>query len=431
MKEFDNLATALQVGVRRANPDRLPLLKEWTCGSPEKACLIDLGVLDLMRRAGMTPRDDLAPVDGAPPETRRYALASVEPLLEALDLEAVQAILEWAEVAAGMELLAAPAVLVRFLELPPKTRTALLPVFGERAHWLADLMGIRLRPPEPAEPATWEDLGWRERAERIQAAEKSPENLPLFEAAATEKRKEVRDEAFRTLAQIPGSSVATTILELAMGRLTVVRKLLSKELKVSPPTPEELPPQMPRTAAFGTLGPNALALYDLVRHTPPSFWEQETGLQPGDLIALAEKSDYAEALISGWLRAIPHNFVEPRWSDALLLARVDVNRPQFRETLCQHASEAAFEEAVLGRRFHPDAVFAYAMARGKRLSPAVSELLVDFIKQRHSISKAWPAYHLDLSAIRFVSEPWPDESESTRQHLFRVIELRLRLHRSL
>lgn len=68
---------------------------------------------------------------------------------------------------------------------------------------------------------------------------------------------------------------------------------------------------------YDTLGPRAWLLLQFVRRSSLSWWTAHTGLAPAELVKQAEKSDWAEALIRGWLHACIYQ-ADPEWILALL-----------------------------------------------------------------------------------------------------------------
>ncbi len=435
VRDIDQLASALQVGVRRVCPARLEALSTWLGESAEKNCLVDSGTIDLMRRAGANPRSDVLPLDSAPAESCAYAEGSAGPILEALDLGSTDSILEWAEAAAHRQRLAPPTVLVKLFDLVPKYAEGLAPVLGTRARWLASLMDIELQAPASSIgqdiEGNWAELDWKERLARIVALQPVPKDEPILVQAASDRRKEVREAAVHLLVRLEGSQFARELTEVAKGRLKVQRKLLSRTLTMVPPAPEELPKSLPRTSSRAGFGPKALALYDLVRFTPPSLWEEETGLEPSDLLALAERSDHADAFIDGVHLAAAESFDDRRWCDVLLKHYAGKSHLEFWPALCARASDDAMEDVMRGLLKDPNRALESLTHRPGRLPPSLSRVVVELAKSLpHAGAKAF-AGRLDLSILPMIGQPWPDASEPTRLHWHRVLDLRKRLLKSL
>ncbi|MDR3691802.1 MAG: DUF5691 domain-containing protein [Fimbriimonas sp.] len=438
MKAFTDLAAALQIGVRRSPFVASGYLGEWHGVSGEQSALAEAGALDLMRRAGTCSRTSILPLLASPRQEQGIATKSEGVLMAAIDLGLRDVVLEWARAAAEKGLVAPPAALVKLIEWTPKHPRALGPILGARGQWLAAWMDVEIVAPEalpdPAElrdklQSDWGDLDWKQRAEGIVKLRASlvPSDEALLTVALADRRKEVRESAAECLANLEESKFARELRAFAKGRLRVERKFLSKSLLVIAPSAERLPKELPRTVQPGSFGAKAHALYDLLRAIRPSFWEEETGLSPAELIELAKQTDYSGAVIAGWQDAASSVLWDQKWVDALFQHAIALNtRPMIR-VLAPMASHSVYEAAFRTRLKANE----YMPMRPNRFSPEFSKLVVDAVKQQSVVVDPEMSRCLDRSVLPLLRDPWDNSADAMRERWFRSLDLRTRLLDSL
>jgi Family of unknown function (DUF5691) len=183
--------------------------------------------------------------------------------------------------------------------------------------------------------ATWSSDGARDRAAFIAglATGLSAEDEPLLNRALSDRSFEVRRVAAELLARLPGSEVAIRAADRAAAAVHVDRA--NRQFTVTPPT--ELTPEMAAdglqpgakggSASPGGQPPGAprghrgWMLTQVVAAPPVAWWTEHTGLQPAGLLALAERTDWADALRNGWVMAAIRD-ADPAW----ILALLDLSR---------------------------------------------------------------------------------------------------------
>jgi hypothetical protein len=434
MKGLDNITAALQVGVRKTAAEPAGVIQGWSDPRPEKAILVESGALSLMQKAGAAPRSGLRPLGASPAETKRWALAAGDPLLEALEMNLPELALEWAEEAAKHGVLAPPSTLLKLLELAPK-HPLLWSVLGERARWLASLMGMEVgvHSDESSQVTQeeWPKLHWREKCALLERMTPRLEDEPFLTSACADRRSEVRELAIGHLVRLPDSDLAKNLRTLAKGRITVERRLLKKKLGAEPPEPDDLPKILPRTKSHQGMGPKALALFDLVRHLPPSFWAEATGVEFSELFRLAQTSDYTAALREGWLEAATLTFRDPASCEVLLTSLSKNRLVEAWHSLCAVVDEGAFVRALKANPDNKILILHGLRSRPGPISPALFPYAFELGKTLATPEVIRLATRLDLSALHSLSNPWPDDSEPIRLSWIQVLDLRTRLRQTL
>ncbi|HRF59607.1 MAG TPA: DUF5691 domain-containing protein [Fimbriimonadaceae bacterium] len=373
---------------------------------------------------------------------------------EALEGGMEEAVLEWAARAALKNKVAPPSALVRLLPLAQKHGKRLGPVLGARGEWLADLQGITLREPGEEEraqraldpgayrerlAAEWDDRDWKQRAKAIAVmrAGLTLADEPLLDHALADPRKEVRDLACDLLMFLPDSKASHEVTALATSTLLLEKAPLHKSLTVRPPEPKALPKWLPKTTVHPSYGPKALALFDVIRFTPPARWN--LSISPVQLLDLAEKTDYADALIEG-LAESAIRFEDQSWIDTLFefLFDRDFARDGW-DQLSHRASEVIFERMVKPKLESqgegPSPLGQTLVARKRPLSRSLSRAIV--LAFRVHATQAWLllqlAPYLHPESVDLVSSPYSDQphAESVRERLCRILDTRKRLLDSL
>ena len=246
-----------------------------------------------------------------------------------------------------------------------KLRPALLPVIGERGRWLArhspwwtwarqagfdtedndipanagtvwqegspeERLAIlrRVRSANPAQAREWLVETWRSekadfRAKALEALEPglSLTDEPFLESALDDRSGGVRAAAAQLLAHLPGSALMARMRERAEAMLVYeppvpaagLRKLAGAltgqqpvgRLVATPPNDIDRAWQRDGIEAQPPyrVGERAWWLMRVLSHVPPSFWTERFGASPQELIAAAERDEWALPVLEGWARA--------------------------------------------------------------------------------------------------------------------------------
>lgn len=360
---LDELAAQALIGTAR-RPPRLPAGDDLgaPAGSIEQQLLRRAGTAAICADAGVQPGAAL-PVVRCPPETR----ATVD---DPAQVAILRACIEDGPAALQLEacaLLAAhgavlpPAVLPQALDncySDTPLRTALLPLLGERGHWLAAhrpgwAAAIAALP--AADPAAWQDATMQQRYALIEnLRRRDPAGARALVQAdfvkhgvmergilldqfaigldaadedflqrilATDRSKEIRQRAAELLAQLPHSAYRARMAARLAGCLRHERRLLRRHWVVEAPAAfdtewkaDALEAARPR---HEDLGERAWWLYQLARALPPAWWAAQTGMRPAELLAWAEAGDWSAALLRAWVDALLRQ-PDPEWAAALV-----------------------------------------------------------------------------------------------------------------
>jgi hypothetical protein len=384
------LQQRLKIGMARAGrpPAGLPapldaLLPHDAAAAPEAALWLALGALDLWERSGFVAPDQPAPAStpASAPDTLRpcppRAQAILALLLRGLHPAGLEA--EWLRLLHRHGGRLPPHVLPKLLDAAtrqPALRPAVLPVLGERGHWLA-----RLQPEwrwaadadADADAAPWETgtpeqrvsalRDWRARDPQaalaaLAAAWSSeppdqraallaalavglaPDDEAFLETALDDRRKEVRAAAQRLLTRLPGSRLAQRMED----RLLPLLRVESGRIELT--LPAALDAAMRRdgigAAPHHGLGEKAGWVVDMLAAIDPHVWPRHFDRAPHACLALAGHSEFAAVFVRGW---------------ALAVQRQDGVRAWLRDFLTWSASAGpSLREAV------PDGLFDLAAA---------------------------------------------------------------------
>ncbi len=456
MKTFNEVASVIQVGTQRASLPTVDFLPETPGEKSEKQALVLAGTLDLMRRAGVVGIDSVKPLPTAPQEIGHVAEASEAPLSEALDKKMTPVVLEWAAKAKQRRAVLPPALLTAILPLIKKHREELLPVIGERGHWLAQLQGLDLSPSEdeklaakrtedPAAYREWltaeyETMDWKERLKAVNQLQiqLSIHDEPILEVALKDRRKEVREAALELLTSQASFKVAHELALLAAPILNWKKSFLSTSLIIEAPERSELPKWLPKSPEIDGMGPKAMALIDVVSYVPPSTWGTNGAREK--FFEHMSKSDYHRAMLEGLIVAAVR-FKDQPWLDALyelLVSRSDIYKFKGR-ALAAHASTEMFERIALkglrGVEYQSDLIVQMIIASKRPLSFELSCALIDTLKTSSSSHVILPFFALNMHVDAISRTEMPIEQhhvfEDTRLEVRNILSLRKRLLSSL
>jgi hypothetical protein len=390
------LQQLLKIGMARAGrpPAGLPapldaLLPHDAAAVPEAALWLSLGALDLWERSGFIAPDQPAPASApvAAPDTLRpcppRAQAVMALLLRGLHPAGLEA--EWLRLLHRHGGRLPAHMLPKLLDAAtrqPALRPALLPVLGERGHWLARLHAEwNWAVDTAADAAPWETgtpeqrvaalRDWRARDPRaalaalaaawsseppdqraallaLLAVGLGPDDEAFLEAALDDRRKEVRTAAQRLLARLPGSRLAQRTLD----RLLPLLRLESDRIELT--LPATLDAAMRRdgigTAPHHGLGEKAGWVVDMLAAVDPHIWERRFDRTPHACLELAAHSEFAAVFVRGWALAVQRHDGVRAWLRDFLIWSVGT-RPSLREAVPDSLFDLAATQDVDGDLF--------------------------------------------------------------------------------
>jgi Family of unknown function (DUF5691) len=184
---------------------------------------------------------------------------------------------------------------------------------GTREERKRALAAIRASDPALArELATdvWAAESWEVKLAILNAFSENPsiEEEPLFENALNDRRSEVRVQAAKLLLQIPGSALCRRIQDRTLPLFAMKKVLLiSEKLEISLPQECDLAMQRDGLIAKAPtglgIGDRAFWLQQLTARTRSAALCAALRTSPSSLISLAYKTEFAQALITGFREA--------------------------------------------------------------------------------------------------------------------------------
>ncbi len=350
---WDELTAAALVGTARAPlpdgagvaaPGLAALLARIDAGTPERRLLVAAGAAALWRQAGTLPvAAAMSPPEPAPAETAAVCPPATElHLKRILGGEYPTLLQEWLALAAQRQFCIPPRVLpevLDFLVAHLDLREQALPLLGARGRWLAAqhpqwralfvalapeswetgsmaervayLRQVRAQDPDAARAlleATWKQESAAARAAFVAElrARVSSADEPFLEAALDDRSKHVRAAALEVLHYAPKSALTTRQYRRAAALLRVERGILGR-VKLSVALPEACDAALERDGVAPKppegVGQRAWWLRQILAAVPPGVWTRDWQLEPAALIRLADATDYAEDLLTGWTLA--------------------------------------------------------------------------------------------------------------------------------
>jgi hypothetical protein len=187
----------------------------------------------------------------------------------------------------------------------------------------------RLRQLDPERGRTLLESSWakEEATERagfiaILAQGLSPADEPFLERALDDRRKEVRQQAAALLARIPTSALVARMAERARRLVTLGTSAILRRTRIDVVPPDEADAAMvrdgvnPKPPAGTGVGEKAWWLAQLIGAVPPSTWSAAWSIDAETLIRAADKHEWREPLVAGWLTAT-ERFRDTTWARAL------------------------------------------------------------------------------------------------------------------
>ncbi len=417
-------------------------------GDDQAMLLHSAAVVSRARRAGYRPPEagqSTAPAPAEDDHRPEVCPAAERRLADLLGAGDHNLIAEWLRCLAALDRAKRPpdALVPALLTAAagrPVLRASLLPVLGPLAGWLAGFNGEwaallgKLRSSDPAAgrelvAATWDVDSYRDRAAflAILAVGLSPDDEPTAERALADRRAEVRRAAADLLARLPGSRYSQRAAARAAAAVRIERQGLRQRLVLR--IPDRVTPQMQADGVDGSpprrTGASAWLLRQMVAAAPATFWAGHTGLEPGELLALADRSEWTEPLRAGWTAAAVRD-ADRAWLLALLdqpaPARPDTERHVTADLRLFTALDADARDAWL-RANSGSPLFAAAL---EVLPAPWSVPLSDLVRRRlSSVARADPGYSaapralIRLAALRL--EP----------HMINTLSVRADMRREL
>jgi len=206
------------------------------------------------------------------------------------------------------------------------------------AHWdtgsqeQRSLHIARLRQSHPAEARELVQNGFskldaRERTgllEQLRAGLGSADE-DFLESCLTDRSKEVRQIAADLLARLPDSRYVERMAGRLGQCLGQERRLLRQVVTLEAPAqfaPDWKADALDEARAKSeTLGDRAWWLYQLARYVPLEWWQQQTGMNPTDLLTWLPKTDWHEAILRAWGEVIRRS-PNAEWALALYTSKL-------------------------------------------------------------------------------------------------------------
>ncbi|MCP5157971.1 MAG: hypothetical protein H6975_00940 [Gammaproteobacteria bacterium] len=362
---WQELVTCALLGTARRTPERVAgeqaletLLGRLDAADPEGALLRMAGVMALWRQAGQKLARDPQPLSlPCPPDsTPACSPRACEHLILMLQGHYPDLLPEWLSLLRETGQRVPEELLPALLDAGAKQselQPAVLPVLGQRGHWLARqrtawnfavetdaenlwqtgqfeerlalLRQLRATRPERALAlltATWKEERARHRKQFLQmlANGLSMADEPFLETVLDDRSTEVACTAADLLAQLSKSRL---VQRLTARALPLLRLMSGKCDRLEVHLPEDdatlsrdgimgSPP-----AASAKLGEKAWRLSQLIGAVPPAIWCREWARTPLQILAASRDHEWRQALLEGWGLATQRHR-DPDWAEALL-----------------------------------------------------------------------------------------------------------------
>jgi hypothetical protein len=335
-----------------------------------------------------------------------------------------------------------PALLTRGAQ-SSDLREAIIKVIGERGRWLAALndqwryaIGLHdeidwetaataarmlflrdLRATDPDRARGLIEEAWsKERADdRASYLETLHINLSMadesfIESCLDDRSKKVRSLVPDLLAQLPQSAYVQRMIERAEGCIDLKGGARPKLEVTLPATLDE-----PMThdcivekpsSSFPKMGKKAWWLLQMLRVIPPNYWAEKWGKTPAELVDIAERSDWKEAIHEGWITATRRD-PDIEWTTALLTKYS--TRGGLVEDLAPEEQERCILELIEHKAYEDDDGLFRLIAYNRQLwSEDYARMTLKHINQYYKKHKDNPNWytmqHIQATAYYFPSE---------------------------
>jgi hypothetical protein len=327
----------------------------------EGSLLSAAGAIALYQRAGKISLSDKQPLQKAceAEELLDCSLVSRQHLALILGGNA-QLLPEWLTVAAAARKRVPSEYLPHVLTLGQKQnnlQACILPVLGKRGYWLAKqnpdwnyvnseitnkswqtgnkevrrslLQRLREQDPDKAREQlkkTWKKESAEERASLLAALEinLSMNDEPFLEAALDDKRKQVRDVAAKLLSKLPKSRLCQRMIERVRPLITFNHNSVQVTLPstcdaeaAAKGDREMIRDGIDQSRYSSALGEKASLLLQMLCCVPPSFWCNNWGKTPQELLQLVDNSEWEKMLLEGWATAALKS-QDSLWAEVIL-----------------------------------------------------------------------------------------------------------------
>jgi hypothetical protein len=342
-------------------------------------------------------------IEQAPAEEKQYCDPAAMQVLKDILFEESQSLLQlWLTACAKANRLVSPEMIPSLFAIGKQykqLRAAIAPCTGKRGEWLCqfnhewnfsvsqsqeelwntgttDQRKVVLTELRSADPAaaralleqTWaqEDAATKVSFLEILSINVSNDDLVFLESLQNEKSKKVKEEALKLLKQIPSSALVQQYMNVLQKAVTIKTEkallgMMSKT-SLSFQVPADIDPVIFKSG-IEKLSSNSkefsddeFIIYQLIQFVPPTFWEQQLGKSPQQIIELFEKDTTGKKMIT-----------------ALVLATLQFKQHQWAVFMMQYCSTfyidlipmlpAQQQEYYSNRSFadHADAIIRYAV----------------------------------------------------------------------
>ena len=409
--------------------------------------------------------------EASPLETQQYISDEASVFLKRiLDGEYQDVLPEFLSIVSALGYIVPPETLPALLGLGRnKLRRSVLPVIGERGRWLArynpswtyalgredesdvwengtrseriDLLE-RLRGYDPEQAlelikSTWEVDPYEERAAFVTTLSigLSLKDEPFLETCLDNSRKEVRDAALDLLIRLPESRHSARMTARLLPLLEYKSSIL-KGATIHVTLPEQVDAGAKRDGVTGLsiskrMGKQANQLAQMISLTPPSFWTQKWKQTPEKILQAALKSEWKEALISGWYlgavrsqdrgwaaaiaemmvkqSVVPAITVEMDFKDLALLIPVETFEELAKNSVINTIKDLNDNHPILGLLEAYDIPWSEALSR-----TILSSIQRQAANHHWRLMRALPAFALrvPVSLTETYIKGWPNDSKS-------------------
>lgn len=436
------------------------LTKQLTREQPERALLLAAGAWALYQQAGYAPQSPLISYQPAPVEEKKACSSKVAQTLanflqgkhDVLLPEALER-LQQAQQRLPHELL--PQALI-YGAKNKQVQTVLLPVLGERGHWLAqfsdtwnwattiqtnaDFTNKSL----PEIEVLWQEGTLQQRAEILRYMRTTHPDIALNWLMSTWKKENVeartcfiallainlseRDEEFleRSLND-RGDSVRTQASNLLeripvsafnqrmRARADTLLHYVDGKMQITPPVTFDPAWKRDGIVQEGESG----LLFQVISRVPPSHWETRFALAPTALIETISSAEQApegwiEAVVKGWTMAAYHYNATAWFEPALHWCSKYAERGDKEHIpLLQHLPQDRVEQYVLPHLFVGTSWIEELVALPRPWSSAFSSTFLETLQQRAteliSDQHNYSNYHTSTALINAIATALPSD----------------------